>query len=244
MEWKSDSNAGIQYLPLRYSLYDTNGDSIRGGIKWEFNDLISEDKSNDDTFVVDQYYSVTQYYLTINELQRLLIYDVDDIQDAKGPEWIKAVKYFMDGAAFVDAAFIPEIVTKTMGFVIWILEGNDYINKLFRDGTLNSLEELLRAAEKEKVVLVLQGERRSVTQKVFITPNLGSALHGPDIQFQVATTSKTYVSMKYSDNIAFVNKLDGTNFGRISYIDDTVEMKGMIKRYIEAAYPILLPWNW
>jgi hypothetical protein len=228
-KWKNDSS---DLVPLNYSLKDRNGQDIGVGIKLAFSKPMSEYKETSNLFLSTSLW-VNQYYISATDAKRLLIDNMEDIEDAIGR--FGFINLIVDLGSTIGGVFLSTPVGVAIGLAMLMVEGSDYLMNELKAGRINTMQKLLTEAERQNITIIIQ--------------DTNYAVYSTNMQyyqsFQTAVTKKTSVSMRMSDNDIKCAYLTGTkNYGKISYMSDINEAIQMIKFSLKYNYPVFLPWNW
>jgi hypothetical protein len=244
-KWKNESS---EQVPLKYSLYKKDGSSIGYGIKWSFASSISQDKGMSGLGSASTSW-INQYYITSDEAKLLLIDSMEEIEDSVSKlGWLNlfATGGTLAVSQIISKAFPPaDPVCLAVDIAILLAETSDYIMNELKAGKINSYQQLLNAAQRQNIVLAIQ----DYNYVLFYTDVAPGGYYFTNTKYiqsvKFATTTKTNISMKATDNVVFGAYLTGTkNYGIISYITDVDEIVKIIKFSLKYNYPTILPWNW
>lgn len=236
--WNEEAYPSIEYVSNNYSLTDMQGNPLSKGIKWTLNHQISGN-SNEDV-------SLTQYYVTASEIKDLIGNDLEYYEDAATgvdwPGWVvglsgTALGYMIKNNIALDAI-------GGIGLIIALAQGHDQIIQEVRNKQINSLQEVIEAAEDLNVTLVME----YYTVK-YLTQNETGDLEYKYIRtLNAGHSSSSYVSLQYTTNTGsnFGNIYNDPNlFGLVTYVQSGQVISDTLTDYLELKYGILmlLPWN-
>lgn len=236
--WDSELNKTVEYVPLNYSLTDG---SNAYGIKWSYNQSISQFKGNFDSWGSYASVSCTQYYITAEQIKNILQPKMQEIMDefaeynltinallAVAPGLVGAVMQLSPWASFGASA------------VIGLASVYDSKMKSFQSLGANSLNAILTAAANDKMFVVIEIYH-------YASKTLGATYWTQLADAQIAPYTKNYVSIRYVDSPLHNNlPYASTTYGNIIYMKQS-EVQGIgtaIKSSLQMKYPFLLPWNW
>ncbi|MDR0752439.1 MAG: hypothetical protein LBF12_07695 [Christensenellaceae bacterium] len=147
------------------------------------------------------------------------------------------LKLIIDPITLIASIKSSTLVGIAAGLIMLMIEGNDYLMNELKSGRINTVQKFFTEAERQNTTIVIQD-----------TVNITAAM---DLQysqtFQTATTNKTSVSMRMSDNdLNSIILVGNKNFGIIKYMinGDIDEVSKMIKSSLKYNYPVIFPWNW
>lgn len=249
MDWKANTNPTTTTMNRYYSLYNKDGTPISNGVKWSYLPSLSGDPDYDSIILTSNTW-IDVYYITSKDLIQLLADDMEAIEDSIGKYGLANIIF--DIGSFIASYFIPTKVGLAIDIALILTEISDSIMNDLKAGTINTYQDLLKAAERQNLTLVIQDTNRvyRYSETVYVhdayyghTESVPKTDYYRETTF--GTTTQKYVSMKaFDNNMPSPSWLYDTSYGSITYSVSRDEIISMIKSSLNYNYPIILPWNW
>ncbi len=222
--WKNESS---ESCPLNYSLYKLNGTDLGLGIKWSWDEKLSTDKKSESSVFHYTNKDVTEYYLTVNEAQDILMNKI--LLQALS---VEDEFYQLLTEAIISLVTFP--VHPLTGFAVFLLTTVDGLSEYAQLKGVRSVAELIIAAKEMNQVIKI-----SVVYDETVYYGGG---YSSNSGVYVGNYNRTSVSMFYKDN----NPSSSRNiFGRVTYLNnnDIKNIVGSISTVMELRYGIRYMYN-
>jgi len=230
--WNPTYSGSAETTPLKYSLYDTDGNPYEGVVKWSFASIISEHKN----ISVNSYsdlLAVNQYYFTAYEVIRMFEQDLELLENTYQID-VKDVIAYVAGY-IADATFLAALPTTAqlaLASLLTIIGAYDYAQIMNRQDEFNSMQDFFYYVESNNKTIVL------TVSNLYTFSTSGNNLFG-DIEY--ITTDKNYISMNYSENDGRSGFLSTSedNYGFVYYGVSSTEITNNIYDAMMGEYPTI-----